>query len=291
MMLPKPPLPFPVLNPQRLPERKRVTIVVGMIAQDGIVIAADREEGDGYLKNDIGKIRGAFRGREPVGWIGIGGAGEGPEIDEVSALLTDCFCAEKDRTSAEAKEALVAVHRDYYERMVLPFASATQVGCPDYKLIIGCFMGQVGKSLLVTSKLSVNPVDDYEAIGIGAEVARAWLGRLYDRMPVIAAVKLAAYAIFQVKNSVSGCGLGTDILMFNGKDLFGKVNPVLIRRWEEAFRYFPSLERNIFAYCVGLQSSPLFLRTKPDKESISIGIENLRSALTQLDVEKSEPER
>lgn len=119
-----------------------MTIVIGIIGQDGIVIAADREESDEYLKNDTGKIRGAFRGVEPIGWIGVGGAGEGPEIDEVSVLLTDCFCNDKQRTSAEAKDALIAEHRAYYKKAVLPFASATQVGCPDYALIIGCLMGQ-----------------------------------------------------------------------------------------------------------------------------------------------------
>ena len=139
----------------------------------------------------------------------------------------------------------------------------------------------------MTSKLSVNSVNDYEAIGIGAKIANNWLARLYDRIPVIAASKLAAYVIYQVKNSVIGCGLGTDIFMLNGKDLFGRINPALIRRWEDAFRFFPSLERNVFGHCIGLQPSQFFLRTKPDKGSIDSGIENLRSALMQSDVEKS----
>lgn len=267
-----------------------MTVVIGIIAQDGVVIAADREEGDEYLKNDMGKLREVFRGLEPVGWIGVGGAGDGPACDEISRLLTDCFCEDKERDSDEAKAALIAQHRAYYEKIVLPFASAKQVGYPDYELIIGCMMGQTGNSLFVTSKLAVNPVADYDAIGIGAKVANTWLTRLYERMPVRAAIILAAYVIYQVKNSVTGCGLGTDIIMLNGRDLFGRVNPALIRRWEDAFRYFPSLERNIFGYCVGLQPSPLFLRTKPDKQSIDAGIENLRNALMQSDVQKSKLE-
>jgi 20S proteasome alpha/beta subunit len=289
-MTPKP-HPCPWSKHERLPARKGMTIVIGMIAQDGIVIAADREEGNEYLKNDMGKIRATFRGVGPHGWIGIGGAGDGPACDEVSVLLSDCFCAEKERTSAEAKKALIEEHRSYYEKVVLPFASATQIGCPDYALIIGCLMGQTGKCLFATSKFAVNPVDDYEAVGIGSMVARTWLGRLYERMPVVAAVKLAAYVIYQVKNSVSGCGLGTDIIMLHPKQLFGRINPAAIRHWEEAFRYFPSLERNIFGYCVGLESSPSqLLRTKPDKQSIDKGLENLRQALMQSDVEKSKQE-
>jgi len=267
-----------------------MTIVIGMIAQDGIVIAADREEGNETQKNDRGKINGAFRARVPVGWIGVGGAGSGPEIDEVTGLLTSCFCADGERTSTEARTALIAEHRAYYEKTVLPFSSATQISCPDYALIIGCVMAQTGKCLLVTSRLSAGPVDDYEAIGAGASVANNWLGRLYDLMPASAAIVLAAYVIYQIKNSVPGCGLGTDILMLNGKDLLGRVNPALIRRWEGAFRYYPSLERNIFGYCVGFDSSRFNLRTKADKASIDKGLENLRRILTQSDAEKSEPE-
>jgi 20S proteasome alpha/beta subunit len=257
-----------------------VTIVIGMIAQDGIVIASDREEGDSYLKSDKGKMVQVFRGRLPVGWIGVGGAGEGPEIDEVSGLLTDCFCADKERTREEAKAELLTVHRAYYEQKVLPFAKAKQLACPDYALIIGCLMGQTGKILLATSKLAVNSVDDYEAIGAGATVANIWLERLYERMPAEQAAKLAAYVVYQVKQSVASCGLGTDVLIINGRDLFGHVNREVIRRWEDAFRFFPSLERDIFCYCVGLQPSPILLRTKPDKDSIDLGINNLKKALS-----------
>src|ERR1700719_1125175 len=101
MIGPKP-HPSPRPQPERLPKRKRMTIAIGLRARDGIVIAADREEGDGYLTNERGKILQVFRGMPPIGWITVTGAGDGPALDEVSKLLGDVFCAEGDRTSTEA---------------------------------------------------------------------------------------------------------------------------------------------------------------------------------------------
>ena len=66
MISPPKPLPrhTPRPKPQRLPERKRMTICIGIVASDGVVIAADREESSGDFKNDTGKILHTFRGRE-----------------------------------------------------------------------------------------------------------------------------------------------------------------------------------------------------------------------------------
>ena len=65
-------------------------------------------------------------------------------------------------------------------------------------------------------------------------------------MPILSAIRMTAYVIYQVKNAVSGCGLGTDIIILRRNQLLDRVNPDIIRKWEAAFRYYPSLERNIF---------------------------------------------
>jgi 20S proteasome alpha/beta subunit len=289
-MLPKPPSLFHKLC-ERLPQRRRVTICLGIVASDGIIIAADREESYGDFKNDTGKILHTFRGREPIGWIATTGAGSGPELDEVSRLMNDKFCEERQRSDQEFVQAeLTAEHRTYYKKAILPFALQPYMERPDYSLITGCFAGGLGKTLFVTSRIAFNKVSDYDAVGIGASVAKNWLSRLYDYIPAACAIKLAAYVIYQVKSSVSGCGMGTDITMMTGKELFGRVNPAIIRKWEEAFRYYPSLERGVFGYCIGVDPTETRLvRTHVDKESINANIEKLREMLTPSDVEKLEP--
>ena len=68
-----------------------MTIAIGILASDGVIIAADREEGDGYLKTDRGKISQVFRGLFPAGSIAVTGAGDAAALDEVSNLITDAF--------------------------------------------------------------------------------------------------------------------------------------------------------------------------------------------------------
>jgi 20S proteasome alpha/beta subunit len=284
-----PPKPHDTIKkPERLREKRRMTICIGLLASDGVVIAADREEGDGYLKNDRGKIRLSCRLRGPNGSIAITGAGDGPSLDEVSKLMGDVFCSQDERTSDDTIAALHNEHCRYYRKKVIPFAPSPS-DRPDYALIIGCMDGQtLGKKLFYTSKLAFNETNDYEAVGIGASVANTWLWRLYDRVPIVSAVKLAAYIIYQVKNSVGGCGLGTDIIPLRSNRILESVPREVVRKWEDTFRFFPSLERNIFHYCIGVDiKEDLLFRTKLGKQAIDAGIENIRNALTPPAVEKS----
>jgi len=290
MMHPKPHLCFRSKS-ERLPDRKHMTLAMGIVAQDGIVVAADREEGDGYVKNDRGKIACLLRGLQPAGRIAVSGAGHGPPLDEVSGILTNVFCEDKERTPAEAKEALKRAHRAYYRKIILPFARQPIDERPEYKLIIGCCAGPTGKALFSTSRLACNEINDYDTVGVGSTIANLWLDKLYDNMPVMAAIKLAAYVVYQVKNTVSGVGLGTNIfvLSMSTNSLFGKVNPAIIRRWEEVFMCYPALERNIFSYCIGVEPSPARLgRTRPDKASIDKDMEKVREVLTQSDAQPLE---
>lgn len=265
-----------------------MTIAIGVLCSDGLVLAADREEGDGYLKNDTGKIYHMARFVPSLAWLSVTGAGDAAALDEISKLLSDTFTErDEERTSDEEQEALVRRHRSYYREVILPFSKQPSNERPDYSLIIGTVRQRgLGAKLFTTSKLAWNVSQDYAAVGIGASIANMWLQRLYERMPAISAIRLASYVVYQVKSSVSGCGFSTDVVMLRGKNVIEKVNPELIRRWEGVFRYFPSLERNIFSYCAGVRPSEILLRTKPDLENINKGIENLREALKLDDAEK-----
>ncbi len=50
------PKPWPQLKPQRLPERKRMTIAAGMFFDGGVAFGADTEEGVGEMKRRVHKI-------------------------------------------------------------------------------------------------------------------------------------------------------------------------------------------------------------------------------------------
>jgi hypothetical protein len=118
-----------------------MTIAIGILASDGVVIAADREEGDSYLKNDTGKIAQAFKGTLPIGSIAITGSGSGPCLDEVAKLIMADFCDDTVGTEATLEAGIRKTHRKYYEEVALPFARGDR---PDYDLLIGCYGEQLG---------------------------------------------------------------------------------------------------------------------------------------------------
>lgn len=245
-----------------------------MRCDGGVIIGADREEGDGYHKLDRGKILATFRGKQPIGGIAIGGAGHGPYIDEVSKILNHEFCEE-----GTDLEKVISQHRNYYRNQVIPLLTHPQP--PDYSLVIGCVGGTIGGHVYSTSGLAFNETGDYEAIGIGAAVANDWLSKLWDYIPVDHAVKLASYVIFQVKNSVGSCGYGTDIVVLKPNKLPEMVPAQVIRQWEESFRAYRRVERGIFFYSTAVEADQGRLgRTNLGKEAIDRGLEEIRKTFT-----------
>jgi 20S proteasome alpha/beta subunit len=251
-----------------------MTIAIGLRCRGGIIVAADREEGDGYLKTDSGKIKVLFRGVQPIGQIAISGAGDAAHIDEISDILTKGFSDE-----GFDRNRLTETHRMYYQSQIVPLSASQQP--PDYSLIIGCIGGEIGSGLYSTSRLAFNESKDYLAVGIGATVANGWLSKLYENVPPDQGAKLAAYILFQVKSSVGGCGYGTDIIVLKPNRFFEIVNPKVIRKWEDSFKEYRNLERNSLLYCLGVEDQEQFLlRSKPSKDAINSSLEEIRGTLT-----------
>jgi 20S proteasome alpha/beta subunit len=236
----------------------------------------------------MGKISGTFRGMGPVGLIAVSGAGDGPSIDGISKLLSSAFCADEDEEPPRMS-ALALQHQTYYKEHILPFADYPPDERPDYSLIIGCIGGGVGTSIFYTSKLAFNEAQHYEAVGIGASIANAWLSKLYELTPVVYTARLAAYVIYQVKNSVGGCGMGTDILILRPNRIFERISPEAIRKWEDIFRQYRALERNIFHYCAGVEVDDprKLIRTSLAKEDIRSQLDELREAFRPSDAQTS----
>ncbi|MGB7553903.1 MAG: hypothetical protein WBM04_05995 [Candidatus Korobacteraceae bacterium] len=263
-----------------------MTIAIGILASDGIVIAADREESDDYLKTDQGKITWKFRGIQPVGACAVMGAGDGAYLDEIGAELIDIFADDGDGSENVLMSKLRNAHRSHYKRTVIPLSGER----PHYSLLIGCYGANV-KCIWKTSRMAFTKVQDYDAVGIGSKVASSWLNKLYDRIPTLYAAKLATYVIYQVKRTVGGCGLGTDVLVI--KNTFPSyVSDGVVRHWEEIFRSYTALERNCFYYCIGLETKQKFLaRTQLGKDPLVGALDEFRNALTQLDLQKSEDQQ
>jgi hypothetical protein len=230
-----------------------MTIALGLIADTGIVVAADQQETEGEQKKDEHKVASSWVING--GAFLVSGAGNGPYIDSVSKQLESCFVAmvnppDVEPEEHEIRERFAEIHRAFYSESVLPFAGYQPYERPDYELLFGCSMKKQ-RFLGVSHKLILNRVDGYRAVGVGAGTAESLLKKFYAyRLPLKVAISLAAFVVYQVKNSVEGCGFGTD-LHFTRDDIPHHVAPQEIRKMEDAFAKFRLIERDNLYQLIG----------------------------------------
>lgn len=211
-----------------------MTIAIGLIAQDGLVLAADTQETiQGLWKNDQGKILSAGHsiiGPIPdVGYCAISGAGGGEYIDALARQMMERFLANPPvATHAEAQTAFAPVLEDFHAKHILPFGHYPRDDRPHLRLVIGCHFHLRGSMLFVTEENVLLPSGPYQAIGIGAMLAHTLLARLY-RLPMLSVwetAMLASYVMYHVKDAIDGCGKSTDIT------IVGRHGQVWLRRQE-----------------------------------------------------------
>lgn len=229
-----------------------MTIALGLIAKDGVVIAADRQETEGEQKKEQRKIDSLWA--MGIGSLVVSGAGNGPYIDSMTTKLQVCFGSKKWEwgDDAEMTEIFRAAHASFYSEAVLPFAGYQPYERPDYELLFGCSIEEERHLLWYSHKLTLNRVQGYRAVGIGASTEESLLKKFYiTGLPLKVAITLAAFVVHQVKNSVEGCGFETDVLFTKLKTPPCRVSAPTLHEMDEAFANFRLLERDDLYSCIG----------------------------------------
>ncbi|MFZ1008303.1 MAG: hypothetical protein WAN65_15790 [Candidatus Sulfotelmatobacter sp.] len=229
-----------------------MTIALGLIAQDGVVIAADRQETEGDQKKDQRKIDTLWAGG--IGSLVIAGAGNGPYIDSMTTRLQYAFGSKVWQWSdhEEMTEKFRASHAAFYSENVLPFAEYQPYERPDYELLFGCSIVAKHHFLWYSHKLTLNRVQGFRAVGVGASTAESLLKKFYvQRLPLKVAISLAAYVVYQVKNSVEGCGFATDILFTQPHTPPCRVSEHTLKEMEDGFAKFRFIERDDLYKMIG----------------------------------------
>lgn len=229
-----------------------MTIAIGLIASDGVVIAADRQETEGDQKKEQRKIDTLWAGG--IGSLVVSGAGNGPYIDSMTTRLQVAFASKIWAWSdnAEMTENFRATHAAFYTDTVLPFAGYQPYERPDYELLFGCSIVAKHHFLWYSHKLTLNRVQGYRAVGVGASTAESLLKKFYvARLPLKVAISLAAYVVYQVKNSVEGCGFATDVLFTQAHTPPCRVSEQTLKEMEDAFAKFRLIERDDLFKMIG----------------------------------------
>ncbi|GEM_PF-5783039 len=202
-----------------------MTIALGILANDGFVIAADRQETiPGYWKNDVSKLS-SISTSSPNKWrcCLVSGAGDAHYIDAFRDRLADRFSL--SQTLKQTAAAFSTLLGEFYNQHVLPFAAYPAGERPDFQ-ILTAFSSQRHDPnnprgvILLTSEHSVfRAHSHYAAVGSGSMLANSLLARFckYGEFDTKEALLAATYVMSHVKDSIDGCGKDTDIAgMYKG---------------------------------------------------------------------------
>ncbi len=232
-----------------------MTIALGLIAKDGMVIAADRQQTEGEWKTDQCKIEDVWTVEPQGGCLLTTGAGMASYLDSVSHEIFDHFRDVEEREEKPLFEQIAAINRKFYSRTVIPFAKYPFHERPDYSLLLA-YSFRNRCSLWYSELLALNRAEGFKAVGIGKTTAEALLKKFYVlRLPLGVAISLAAFAIYQAKRSIDGCGLETDIYCVRN-DVPLRVSPREIRSMEDAFSEFRLAERDDLYQIIGGDGIP-----------------------------------
>ena len=188
-----------------------MTIALGVLAKDGVVLAADTELTWGYLKTSGEKI---WTTEAKGGALAITGAGLGGYLEAVSQRLIDDFRSlHKPMAGERVKRRFEKILAAFHQAYVLPHGEAASIW-----LLIALQHGSE-TNLWATQHGVIWRRARYATVGLGCEYADALLGQLLrtQSIPEVPlAERIAAYAVFDTKNNVQNCGKKTSLVALQG---------------------------------------------------------------------------
>ena len=186
-----------------------MTIALGLICRDSVVLAADTE-----ITGFVGKWR-REKIRNCVWTSKIGIATVFAGTVEFAIMACDkVFSRLLDVTTPEVPSILNIIEGTICEVYEGPVAAFPGPDKPNFSLLLGIrLFDDDFVHFIKTSDTAVRRADAFESIGIGAELARYIGSKLFHGgMSLDEGAVLAAYVLHEVKNNVSGCG-GSSLIL------------------------------------------------------------------------------
>jgi 20S proteasome alpha/beta subunit len=267
---PKTTHPIPVKHP-RYP--KAMTIALGILATDGVVLAADTEVTyEGYAKLNANKVSWHMKrnAANECRHMIVSGAGAETSIEYMRQNLGDWFTAIEEPTVPEIGAELSRQIKQFHVDHVTPHGN----GQLDVWMIVAALSGP-HQGLWVTDKSICRRESAFGATGSGSPIARSLLERIWRPIPTIAAILLAGYVIWDVKRFVPGCGKDTTIVAASGPNICYIRGSEIESRMEGVYSAYTDLADEI------LRDVLLASWNKP-KQKIPRQIHRLRSAMEMI---------
>lgn len=199
---------------RRLPKEKRMTICIGILSNEGIVIAADTQETAGDVKREENKIFSFAKGMpsggslEPPPICGIlTGAGDAGYLDTFTTALVTKMPDAQDMNELEAY--LSDTLREFHEHHLWPLSQSPE---PPEIEILAALTCKWSTSLFVSRGSTIRrSLGRHAAIGYGAHFARGLLNSLPFFETIKEAQVAAAIVAHATKEQIEYCGKETSI--------------------------------------------------------------------------------
>lgn len=221
-----------------------MTIAVGILARDGVVLAADTlETVQGYWKGEQGKIRWVEQhgqlhpnAERFDGACAVTGTGRGEAVEAIQQRLLHAFGYERSAVTPEILRPLLERELSaYYAENIIPFASFNDPNDQGLQLLVA--YERNCRHALWCSDRTALVQHMAVAVGIGAYHAKTLLGKfgkLYQ-LSVQTVAAIAAYIVYDVKEHIDGCGRFTDVRYIQDHQIQIVPRP-LVEAMEDAFR-------------------------------------------------------
>lgn len=245
---------FPSGKRQRIPSMRpqdggsSMTIGVGFLCHDGIVLATDTQYTAGLLKTEGPKLFTVIERSDAV--VIAAGAGSVPFMKMAITAIGDKIklLPVGSVSSTNVVDMVRAVLLDTYARHVYPVPGEQ----PIFSFLVGLWTNNDGLTLLETCLTSVNTVDSFGFVGVGVYVAEYALGLMHrGGVGVEEAKFLAVHSIKAAKDYVADCGKSTrmQVLSLDGK--LTRISPPEIKDTEE---YCEDLSNALRTFTMGLDT-------------------------------------
>jgi 20S proteasome alpha/beta subunit len=267
-------LPEPLKK--RIPERKRMTIAIGLMAKDGVVIAADTEENAGYVKTSGHKILLRSTNGKSIAITGSGGA---DYLDSIAQDLEEEFLK---RSKTPIAKRLKKIFVPFYQQHVLDlykYPNFRDDNDPAFRVIIGIESPATKeRTILSNDRMAFRSSADHIAVGAGAREADKLLGRIHSpSLTVERAALVAAYTIFTVKDSSTFCGKNTEVFMLTRGECieFGEHQ---YKTLDSIFEEYASLEPFLIHYMLGRPA----VRGEDQAKRLMESLDKVRAQILQI---------
>lgn len=251
-----------------------MTIALGVLTPEGLVVAADTQESDGFLKTSQQKIALASNihvytsidrkrhrpkpssDRKGRSVCAVAGAGNAGYLDTITPLMIDDFRVVTDGDEDALETEFGKTLHHFYVQHVVPFAAFPAMDRPEFSVLIGATHKGQKNLLYVSEKTTLRRMEPFAAVGIGSSFAMNLLKSLWPQAWVDrkTAALIVSYVMFQVKESVEGCGKFTDIVVLNDGERYF-VPGQLGLELEALFRQQWRLERDAMLSLFGMSKS------------------------------------